>query len=376
VGDWRYLAYRLNGDGTETQLDPDLPLSGVSLTRAVSGAGGFQAKIDPAVARLLGPDGQPILQPWSTAIYSEESGQIRHGCILTNRAKGDSSLELSGAGFTAAIKGQPYTGSKFFVKTDPIDIARHIWDHWQSFRGGNLGMRLDRSTKAGTLIGTTLTQAQFDSRNGPMTFEAGPYKLNEWETSDLGGRVDSLATDYNFDYQEDHFWVGEVVGHSLGFGAPRIGTRRADLRFVVGENIFMPPTIDDDETAYASEVLVLGAGNGATMKRALVPRAAETRLRRVRIATDNTLKTDAAPRARGQSLLPLLTGRGDVTDLVIADNDNAPLGSWNEGDEIELHTDSAWGDDSIWFRIESTTISPEAPNVATVSVVRADKIPT
>ena len=378
MGEWRYIAARLNGDGTETILDTELPLTGVSLAKVVSGAAGLQARISPALARLVGSDGQPIIKPWSTAIFAEESGEIRHGVIVNSLSKAGSELAIGGVGFTGAIKGQPYTGSVFFVQKDALDIARHIWYHWQSFEGGNLGLQIDSKTKTGTLIGTTLRQAEFDSQNGPMTFEAGPYKLNEWETDDLGGKFDSLATDYGFDYAERHAWnaAGDGFDHFLDFGAPRIGTRRSDLRFVVGENVNPVPSEDMVDEDYASAVLVRGAGQGATMNRSLVTRAAETRLRRIHIHTDNTLKSVSATQTRGKQYLPMLAGSPEVTSFVVRDHPHAPLGSWREGDEVELSTDSAWGSTSLWVRILSTTISPEALGVAAVSVVRADKIPS
>lgn len=380
MAEWRYIAARLNGDGTETILDPELPLLDASMTKVLSGPDGLRAKLSPATARLLDGSGQPILRPWSTAIFAEQDNVIRHGTIITSLSKDDggAGLSLTGVGFTAAIKGQPYVGSVFFVQKDPLDIARHIWDHWQSFRGGNLGLQIDRTAKVGKLIGTKLEQVQFDTQAGPVSFEAGPYKLNEWETDDLGGKFDALATDYGFDYREDHAWNAARSGfvHTLDFGVPRIGRRRPDLRFVVGENVMVPPTETSDANAYYDTVLVRGAGEGATMKRAIVPRASETRLRRVYIETDNTLKSTAAAAARGNGLLPFLTGQADVTSIAVYDTPQAGLGSWTEGDEVLLQTDTEWGDSSIWCRILSTTITPDDPNVATCAVVRADKIPS
>ena len=45
-----------------------------------------------------------------------------------------------------------------------------------------------------------------------------------------------------------------------------------------------------------------------------------------------------------------------------------------EGDEIELHTDTDWGDTSMWLRVLSTTYDPDSLDVARLAVVRADKI--
>lgn len=378
MGEWRYIAARLNGDGTESILDTELPLTSPSLTKNLSGADGLSGRITPALARLLGPDGQPVIEPWSTAIFSEESGQIRHGAIVNRIQKDGAELAITGIGFTGAIKGQPYTGSSFFVEKDALDIARHIWYHWQSFEGGNLGLTIDASTKTGILVGTELRQAEFDTVNGPVSFESGPYKLNDRETDDLGAKFDALATDYHFDYAESHSWnsAGDGFDHRLDFGVPRIGTRKDRLRFVVGENVFGLPSEAEESDAYASAVLVRGAGEGATMNRSLITRAAERRLRRIYIHTDKTLKSVKSTQNRGLQYLPMLEGRSEVSSFMVYDHPHAPLGSWREGDEVELQTDTEWGDTAMWVRILSTTITPEAPNVAAVSVVRADKIPS
>jgi len=378
MAEWRYIASRLNGDGTEEIIDPDLPLLGPAFTKVFSGPDGMTARIDPAVARLIGSDGMPILEEWSTAIYAEESGVIRHGTILTNTQKRGSELSLTGVGFTAAIKDQPYAGSTFFVQAEVLDIVRHIWAHWQSQNGGNLGLIVDPSTVTGTKIGTVLEQVEFDTASGPVSFEAGPYKLNEWQTDDLGGAIDKLATDHGFDYRESHSWnaAGDGFIHRLDFYVPRIGRRRDDLRFVVGENVVVQPTESTESEAYASAVLVRGAGEGPTMKRKLVPRAGERRLRRVAIFDDKQLKSDKAVLDRAGSILPQLTGRADVAEIEIREHDHAPIGSWTEGDEIEVFTDTEWGDTPMWLRILSTTYRPDDPNVAQVAVMRADKVPS
>ena len=377
---WRYLASRLGGDGTETILEPDLPLAGASITKTVSGTDSLSGTISPAMLFAIAPDGMRVLEPWATALYAcDEDDQIRGAGILTSRAVDGPKLGLTCVGFTGVLRKEPYTATPtFFVERDPIDIVRHIWDTFQALEGGNVGMVLDRKTMAGTLIGTELRQAEFDSQSGPATYESGPYKLADYLTDDLGAAIDSLATDYSFDYAESHAWnsTGDGFVHKLSFGAPRIGTRRSNLRFVVGENVITPPPEQYGADDYARNILVRGAGDGATMKRALVPRAGERRLRRTRIYTDSQLKTDAVIQARGRALLPLLTGSANVTDFVVRDHENAPIGSWIEGDEVELTTDTPWGETQMWVRVLTTTFSPENLGVAQVTVERADKMPS
>lgn len=375
MAEWRYLASRLYGDGTEEIIDPDLPLLGPSFTKVLSGPDAMQGRIAPAVARLVGSDGHPILEPWQTAIYAEEGGVIRHGSILTRMDRSGSELALTGVGFSGAIKDQPYAGSKFFVEEEVLNIPLHIWAHWQSQVGGNLGLVVSKTGDTGIRIGTTLQQVEFDTVNGPVSFEAGPYKLNEWQTHDLGGNIDKLADDHGFHYWESHSWNADRDGfvHRLTYGPTR-GTRRHDLRFVVGENVIVPPPESTPEEDYASAVLVLGAGEGATMKRAWVPRSSEKRLRRVHVTTDTSLRSVSAAQARGRALLPMLTGKEDISEISVIEHAHAPLGAWVEGDEVEVFLDTDWGDTSMWVRILSTTMEPDAPNQARLAVVRADKI--
>jgi hypothetical protein len=346
MADWRYLAYRLNGDGTETLIDPDLPLQGPSLTRVVSGPAGFNARISPAVARLVGPDGNPILQRYSTAIYAENDGQIVHGTIVTDMGRAGPELSLTGTGFSAFPKGEPYDGDRFFVETDPLDIYRHVGAPRLGRPRRNLGVILG-TTKTGLKIGSVLTQVEFDTQAGPVSFEAGPVKLNWWEVDDLGSFLDDLATDNNFDYAESHKWDsdGQSVEHHINFGYPRIGRRRDDLRFVVGENVTVVPNENYVAASYASEVIVRGAGEGRTM-------------------------------IRGFAARPMRTGKPEITDITVREAPGYPtLGAWTEGDDIELVTDGEWGSTADWYRVLSTTIQPEDLGVARLAVMRADMIP-
>jgi hypothetical protein len=375
MAEWRYLAYRLNGDGTETLIDPDLPLSDVSLTRVLSGPAGHSSRISPAVARLVGLDGQPLIERHSTAIYAEQDGSIESGCIVTDMGRQGPELTITGTGFAGFPKGKPYKGDKFFVQEDPLNIVRHIWEHIQSQPRGNLGVTLD-AKKVGRLIGTKLEQVEFDTQAGPVSFEAGPYKLNWWETDDLGGRIDDLAEEQGFDYMESHEWSpsGDTVLHRISHGIPRIGVRRSDMRFVVGENVTAVPGENFTEAAYADEVIVRGAGEGRTMIQGYAARNGERRLFRPRVVEDKQIKSVKAANERARLELGRTTGQPEISELVVRDHDNAPIGGWSEGDEIEVMTDGEWGSQDTWYRVLSTTLTPDNASVATVSVMRADMI--
>ena len=236
-------------------------------------------------------------------------------------------------------------------------------------------MVLDRTTKTGKKIGQELAQVEFDTQAGPVSFESGPYKLNEWETDDLGGKFDALATDQGFDYYESHSKRADgSVQHNLDFYVPRRGTRRNDLRFVTGENVLEPPDDEFAEDTYARGVLVLGAGEGRTMKRRFVWRDGETRLRRIATLSDKTIKSDTDAYSRGRALLPQYAGAPQISELNVVDHDNARIGSWVEGDEILYEQYGDWGSAATWVRVLSTTYSPDNLSVARLAVVPADTI--
>lgn len=375
---WRYFATRLNGDGTEDLLDPDLPLEGVSIEDVLSGDGGLQGTLEPAYSRLLGPDGNPMFQEWSTALYAEYDGDIRGGGILTYSGFEGSKWELEATGFTGYGRDLPYTGPGYKgIKVDPIDVARHIWDHIQGHPGGDIGLTFDQDTTKGEVsIGTELKQVEFDTQEGPVSFEAGPYKLNWYTNHDLQGDFDDLASDTPFDYRVRHYWDGDTIRHRVVIGYPKIGRRRNDLRFVHGVNIFDPVALDRDGETYASGTMVLGAGEGAAMIHALrePPTRPGNRLRRIAVVTDDTIRSRRRARRRADAENQWRKRLDDVESVIVRDHPSARLGAAKVGDEIRLEGRGDWVDLNMWVRILAITTQPEDGNVAEYTIARTDKL--
>lgn len=375
---WRYLATRLNGDGTETLLDPDLPLEKVTIEDMLSGDGSVHGQIDPVYARLLGPDDEPILREWSTAIYAENDGDIRGGGILTHSGFNGPNWTLEATGFTGYGRDMPYTGGGYKgIRVDPLHVVRVIWDHIQSHPGGNLGLTFDQTTTKGEVsIGTELRQVEFDTQEGPVSFEAGPYKLNWYQNHDLQGDVDDLAEETPFDYHERHFWDGDTIRHHVDLGYPRLGRRRNDLRFVYGANVFDPVALDRDGTLYASGTLVLGAGEGASMIHSLrePPTRPGNRLRRVAVVVDDTIKSKRRATRRADAENQWRKRLADVDSIVVQDHPNAPLGAAQVGDEIRIEGEGDWIGIDMWVRILGIAFQPENGNVAEYTIARTDKL--
>jgi len=377
---WRYIATRVNGDdGTETLLHADVPLENVNIEDVLSGDIGLTGTISPAISGVMADDGKPLFDEWSTVLYAEADGEIRGGGILQHSGFDDNAeWRLTCVGLTGYGRGLPYTGSGYAgVEVDPLDVVRVIWSHIQSQRGGNLGLTLGTTT-TGLKIGTELKQVEFDTQSGPVSFEAGPVKLNFYTTHDLMGMVDDLANEHGFDYHERHAWGADgTIKHYLDFGYPQIGRKRNDLRFVYGENIFEPPSVNRDGSIYASGTLVLGAGEGASMIHAVVEQPTrEHRLRRIAIVEDASIKTTNNARKRAMSENQWRSRLESIDEIIVHDHPHAPLGAAGVGDEILLQTRDDWNTLDIWVRILAISVEPASGKVASYSVARVDRLST
>lgn len=393
---WRYLAFRMNGDGTETLLSGDVPLSGARMREDLSGPGGIRGTISPAVARLRTGSGQPLFVPWSTALFAEKDGVLRGGALLADMSEKGADLSLDCVGFTGYLNGQPYTENRSWITEDPLVIARHLWAHQQWRQRGNLGVTLD-DTLSGQYIGTPedsvkwgeVTETQWNrlmaqgwkgkAGDGeeriypPENADTGPYTLQWWKDHDLGKAFEDLALNTPFDYLMTHSWDGEAIRHHLRLGYPVIGQRRQDLTFEVGVNVFDSPTIDYDGDAYASEVIVLGAGEGRKIIRGGDARDTG-RLHRAVVVQDKTLLRDGDADRLASRELAFRLGDADFDQIVVKEHPNAPLGSFAPGDEIEVRQRPEWSAPfSLWVRILAVETEPEL-NQATLTVARVEKL--
>jgi hypothetical protein len=133
------------------------------------------------------------------------------------------------------------------------------------------------------------------------------------------------------------------------------------------------PQLDYDGEAYASEVMVLGAGTGVSMVRGDAHRTTN-RLRRVAVVEDKTITTAERAAAIAQAEVAQRSGEVDINELVVWDHPHAPIGSYTVGDEILVSTREGWTSRiSLWCRVLSITISPES-GTTSLRVVRVEKV--
>lgn len=373
---WRYLATRLNGDGTETLLDPDVPLENVQIEEVLSGDDSITGTISPASNRLKDSKG-PLFREWSTALYAESDGEIRAGGIFSGSSLSGPEWQQNFVGFTGYLRDLPYTGSGYAgIGVDPADVVRECWSHAQAQRGGNLGVT-SPTWKTGIKIGTKLEQVEFDTQSGPVSFESGPVKLNWYSTFDLAGKIDELANENSFDYRERHFWKSDgTIGHEVEYRHPKIGRVRNDLRFTIGVNIHETPTINRAGEEFATGVMVLGAGEGASgIKSVHEPgRNPGDPLRRIAIVQDDTIKSRKRADARAKQEAQWRKSLDDISAFTVIDHPNARLGAAQVGDTITVTGRTDWKDVNMSMRILSIAYEPANGNIAQYTLARSDKL--
>ena len=369
---WAFWANRANGDGTESLVAADLPLSGVRIVDALSAPCTLAFTLTPEVMRLKDERGRPVLRAWSTIVYAELDGVIRGAGIVARTSASEHELSVECGGFPTYLDGLPWTNTtKTLYQADPAAVARMIWAYAQAHPQGNLGVRLvpdDLATPARVGVKTTGENATDE-----------PVLLANYATADLGRTFVEMLEAGSIDYREVHRWDESApsgVAHELVMGYPRLGRRRTDIAFQVGVNVAEIPDVEFDADDYASEILLLGAGEGDKMVRAHA-RLTDPgdRLRKVRVVAAKHIGRQASANAAAQSRAKLANVDGaEVEKLAVRDHPLAPLGSWEAGDEVHLSGEALWGGElDMWVRILSTEWSPDTP-AAALSVIRADRI--
>lgn len=371
----RFFATRLNGDGTETLIEDNLPLSGVSLTNELSAPDSITCSLRPEIPWLQ-RDGRPILIPWSTAIYAEEEGTIRLGSIVSAVRPKNDTLGVETIGFTSYIKGMPWANStRKYYNIDPANLIWRIWKTVQEHPYGNLGLQVDEITTK-VKVGVKVTEVK--NKAGTITTEGKdePILLADYATSDLAQVQDELLEAGSIDYREKHTWAADgSIQHRMELGSPRLGRRRTDISFDTRVNCATVPELEMDVEDYASEVLLLCAGEGDKMVRAHARNPNVTRLRKVHVRDAKHIGRLATAQNSAAAIVKSLNSDfTDVSQIEVVDHALAPAFSWEVGDEVPLVGPTGWGGYIEQFvRILAQTYSPES-NVIQLQVVRSDKI--
>ena len=362
---WRYIATRLNGDGTETILDYDIPLTNVEIHTTLNGHGGLTGTLTPEFSHLK----HIKFTPWTIAIYAEADGQIRGGGILETVTETPQTLNLDCIGHTGYLTDTRYTGIKTIERGDPLKTARHLWEHTQNRKGYNLGVTFHGATKSRQMfIGDDDAD---DITTTPQKVD--PYILAWWTVHDLAKEFDALAELAPFEWTMKHTWQNQNIAHQLHFGYPRIGKRNKDIHLSVGTNVTNQPEFETTSHDYATQIFILGTGEGRTTIHHT--ETANTKgLQRDAVIIDKSLSTPRKARSRGQKEMALRAGVPSLSQVHVIPHAHAPLGSISVGDDVRLETAPNWTNQGeIWVRVMSVKVSPD-DQTTTLEVMRSEKI--
>lgn len=355
----RFIAQRVP-DGAF--LHPELPVETWSFTDTLSGPQALSVTFHAS-------HDLPIFKKGHAAIWAEVNDRL-YGGIIDTVTRDQATVSVECAGFSSMLQGQPYIGDgEVWSKVDPLVVTRFIWDHWQSFPQGDLGVRVDSTTSPIRIgeeqyVPLDTTLSEFDT-----TFDDGPIRLSWYESHNLGGMIDGYVKEGYFDYHEQSRWKGDRIEHRMRLYYPRKGKRRQDLRFVYGENILEPPTVEMQEDGYASEVMLLGAGEGRAKKRAFAG-GKGSGIRHVAVVTEDKIKRQRDADARARREYAKRKGEYEVRGVTVLDHPHAPIGSWSVGDEVRVQGDVAGKDIDQWVRVISSTRGSEKADSATLEVRR------
>lgn len=345
-------------------LDWDVPLLGADVTDALSGPGGLAGALPEGFPR-------PILE-WGHALWVESDGVFHGGGIVTAVEHEGREIRVGCTGITGYAAGMPWLAKRRdLVKVDPLDVVRMVWAHLQGERGGNLHLSVDPTTSP-VRIGEPEGTVEFTTSEGEeVSFEVGPFRLNPVDTQDLAKVVDDLAADTPFDYRTTTAWSGDTIVHRLELGHPDLGTRRTELVLDTRTNLIVLPNLGFSEEDYASEVLMVGAGEGRKAVTAHVPET-PTRLRRVAVLADKSLRTKSTATRAAREELGRRNVEGTVETVSVVDSPAAPLAMINPGDSIRLTGPLATGAHlDHWVRVVEKTRALDDFDRADLTVVPA-----
>lgn len=349
---------------TREILDWAVPLSGADYTDTLSAPRGLSGSL-PEGYRL------PVLE-WGSALWVEDSGTFHGGGIVTTVEHSDRSIRVDCTGPSGYAAGMPWLAPREdLVRVDPLDIVRKIWTYLQGEPGGDIHLSVDPTTSP-VRVGEEEKDVEFTTREGDeVSFQSGPFRLNPVDTQDLAKTIDDLASDTPFDYVEETSWSGEQIVHRLRLGYPSIGVRRSEHRYHTTENLSVLPSLGLDEDTYASEVLLVGAGEGREAVTGHVP-ATPSRLRRVAIVADKSIRSKKAAINAARAELSRRTTAGTITDLVVVDSPAARISELGVGDRIYVSGPLATGAElDHWVRITEIARSLDDPTTAALTVIPA-----
>lgn len=218
--DIHYMAYWLNGNGTEDMMSPDLPLSDAKVVREMNGVGRLTGTLPAKYGELTAFSERPIIKDWATAIYVEIDGEMFDGFIVAETRGDNEKLLVDAVGFVGYASGQPWPDreeSREWSNATVTTPIAALWEKVQEPWAANINLKLNFGGHEFTKVGVTETDwpvpdyptGRPTNGNGttpqPKAPKYPPYPTSgsaAWRKKEYNRRMKAYQEDYR-QYQSD-----------------------------------------------------------------------------------------------------------------------------------------------------------------------------
>lgn len=354
MGRWRYFVqHALTGD----VLHSALPLTGVEFGNELNGPGSLTGTLAPHWVRA----NADLITPGIALIYAEADGYIRWGGLVWSVEPQDAEFRIEAAGWSSYLTKRHdehgnLNGRGPYVNQDPCVIIRDIWAYAQEQPDGNLSVVVDATTS-----------------NAKVGTPAEPWASFWYETPVLGDQVDDLVSEDGAPQYTNlsSFQANGTIRRRLALGYPRLGARRTDISFATGVNIVAAPSVTYSGDDFANVILATGSGEGTAKRYAASP-SRDGRLRMEQVLDLPTVNGNDVLGRRATAERRQRQVMGDVPEITVRDHPNAPLGSWQIGDDVRVTVHNQWVTFTGWCRITADSYKDDNPDQAVLTLKRAD----
>ncbi|MFD5599915.1 hypothetical protein ACFWHR_07635 [Leucobacter sp. NPDC058333] len=181
-------------------------------------------------------------------------------------------------------------------------------------------------------------KSDYDAAKKQAQEDGGAWKVLAEDTPDCWKVLQDLAAAGPFDFTTETEYSDGAPILRLHLHYPALSHSREDLVFELGQNISEMPQVEVP-VDYASEVIVLGAGEGSgddtkTLRESIA--VEDPRLRRNEVFSDPSITKRATLRAVGRNELRRLRAPVLIPEITVRGTDNVQIGAWSLGDIITV----------------------------------------
>lgn len=305
----------------------ELPLTNVSFSRVLNGAGTFRGSLGLGDAKIAGLDPRGSSQPSRMAVYVDRGGVLVWGGVVWGRRYRHSQrmLELQGLEFWSYFRRRLITTTAIFASQDQLAIARSLITTAAAVSGGDIGVTLDA-----TLSGVNRDRTYFGYELKPVA------EAIEQLSAVLGG----------FDFGIDVQYVNGVPAKTLNLSYPRRGATvdTSGLMFELPGNI-TDYSYAEDGTLQETTSYAIGSGTENAM---LLSHASSSQLLDAGypvLEATHSFKDVTVQSTLDNHALAENTARQyavALPELWIRSADDPVLGSYTVGDDVRVRITDEW----------------------------------